>query len=456
MRGINDNSENTSAVTIHENEQRISNDEQDNEMAIDEQDCELNLNVNTENDGLNSVQDSVDCEKLEEDDKEPDIDHENLRRLHPNTNCTVIDALCMVYAFALRHNLTWEAIEDLLRLSNRLIGSEVLRPSKYIFKKKINNIANYSSIKHFFCHKCDLYFGTIEDIKILNEKFCPNCKAKIETDTKFKKNHFVVMPMKTQLRDVLERNSDYLKLNFDIRATDVCDVQDSIYFQRLREQAGNIPLVTLTFSTDGAALFNSTKEKSVWPIQFVLNEIDLDHRFKRENMLCSAISYGKTPKMQVFFKPFIEEINKINAEGGISFILKNGQTQTVKIIPMIFTGDTPARADVLLKSLFNGYKGCSYCLHGGTLVNKQIRYCKRDNGPLRTNEQVRSDMLQAQLLNEKVNGYKGLSPLIAFDNFDLVWQVGIDKMHNVDLGVTALLFKLFLKSERNHKRYIEY
>lgn len=262
--------------------------------------------------------------------------------------------------------------------------------------------------------------------------------------------------MKNQLRDVLERNSDYLKFDFNKPATDICDVHDSIHFQNLREQTGNIPLITITVSTDGAALFKSTKEKSVWPIQLILNEIDLEHRFKRENVLCSAISYGKTPNMQVFFKPFIEEINKINAEGGISFTLKNGQKQTVKIIPMIFTGDTPARADVLLKSFFNGYKGCSYCLHKGTLVNKQIRYCKRDNGRLRTNEQVRADMLQAQIRNEKVNGYKGLSPLIAFDHFDVVWQVGIDKMHNVDLGVTALLFKLFLKSERPHKRYIEY
>lgn len=217
---------------------------------------------------------------------------------------------------------------------------------------------------------------------------------------------------------------------------------------------GNVPVVTITFSTDGAALFKSTKEKSVWPLQFIVNEIDIERRYKRENMMCSAISFGKTPKMEVFFKPFIEEIQKINAEGGLSFTLKNGDKKTVKIFPMIFTGDTPARADVLKKSQFNGYNGCAHCLHRGTLVNKQIRYCKRDNGPLRTNEDVRGNMMDAQMLNEKVNGYKGLSPLVALESFDVVWQVGIDKMHNVDLGVTALMFNLFLKSERNPKWYI--
>lgn len=437
----------TVVVTRHENERRVSIDEQADEISDD-------VNINTENDDLNSNQDFVYCEEVEDVFGQPDIDNGDLRQLHPNTDCTIIDSLCMIYAFAIRHNLTWEAIEDLVRLSNRIIGSEVLQPSKYIFKKKISRITNFSSIKHFFCHNCDLYFGTIEDINRLDEKVCLNCRVDIQTDTKFKKNHFVVLPIKNQIRNVLERNIDYLNFNFDIPSTDICDVHDSIHFQELRKKFGNNPIVTITFSTDGAALYKSTKEKSVWPLQFILNEIDLERRFKRENMLCSAISYGKTPNMQVFFKPFIEEINKINAEGGLSFKLKNGQMQTVKLLPMIFTGDTPARADVLMKSQFNGYKGCTHCLHEGTLINNQIRYCKRNDAPLRTNERVRNDMLEAQIECNKVNGYKGLSPLVAFDHFDVVWQVGIDKMHNVDSGVIALMFKLFLKSERNHKGYI--
>lgn len=377
---------------------------------------------------------------------------EDLRKLHPNTSCSVIDALCMIYAFAIRHNLTWEAIEDLVRLTNRIIGSQEIQPSKYIFKKKMSQFTNYNLIKHFFCHKCDLYLGTIENINRLEDKVCPNCHAEIQSDTKYKKNHFIAMPIKNQLRDVLERNTDYLNFDHRVPVTEICDVHDSLFFQHLRERTGNNSVITITFSTDGAARFNSTKEKSVWPIQFVLNEIDLEHRFKRQNMLCSAISFGKTPNMQIFFKPFIDEINKINAEGGLSS--KNGRTQTVHIIPMIFTGDTPARADVLMKTQFNGYNGCSHCSHSGTLVNKQIRYCKRDNGRPRKNEEARANMLEAQIVKDKVNGYKGLSPLVGLDYFDVVWQIGIDKMHNIDLGVTALMFKLFLKSENKHERYI--
>lgn len=200
--------------------------------------------------------------------------------------------------------------------------------------------------------------------------------------------------------------------------------------------------------------FKSCKDKSVWPIQFVINEIESEYRYKRENTFCAAISFGRTPKMQMFFKPFIQEIERINRSGGLTLKLQNGEKQFIKIFPMIFTADTPARADVLMKSYFNGYNGCSYCLHSGTLVNKQIRYCNRNNGNLQTNEQVRKDMIEAQTTNSKVNGYKGVSPLMAMKHFDMVWQVAIDKMHNIDLGVVPLLFNLFLDSKNRKEWYV--
>lgn len=414
---------------------------------------EIAENVNTDNE-LNSNEIFEVFEEVEEEMSydEQNFDSEDMRKLHPNTDCTVIDAICMTYTFAMRHNLTWNAVEDLLNLLNRIIGREELAASKHMFKKKVRNISNFNTTKHFVCQKCDLYLGTANNIKT-SSAFCPNCKSKIQTDTKYKKNHFITIPLRSHLQDMLERNKKHLNIDFHAPVRDIYDVHDSYYFQRMREKMGEEPFITLTFSTDGAAIFKSTKEKSVWPIQFIVNEIDLMHRFKRENVFCSAIAFGKTPNMQVFFKPFIDEINEINADGGLSITLKNGHTQKLKIFPMIFTGDTPARADVLKKTFFNGYNGCSYCLHRGTLVNKQIRYCKRDNGPLRSDQDVRNDMIEAQKTSLKVNGYKGVSPLMALDYFDVVWQVGIDKMHNIDLGVISLLFNIFLDPKNRKQRY---
>lgn len=63
----------------------------------------------------------------------PNIDLDDIRVLHPHTDCTVHDAYLMVYTYYSRHGLTWTAMEDIIRLMNRIIGSEILKPPKYIF-----------------------------------------------------------------------------------------------------------------------------------------------------------------------------------------------------------------------------------------------------------------------------------------------------------------------------------
>lgn len=369
--------------------------------------------------------------------------------LNQNTNCTIHDAYIMIYAYSIRHDLSRTAIEDLIRLINSIIGSEKLASSKYFFKKKFGK-ANSIPEKHFTCYKCDLYLGTLNEIKDTQKKCCPNCSIEIQTDTKFKKNHFVTIPVRNQLKTVLEQNSDTLIFDFPPTSNYIRDVHDSLSFQKLKNNMENDATITLTLSTDGAALFKSTKEKSLWPIQYIINEIDLESRFKRQNMLCAGVSFGKTPNMQTFLKPFIDEILKINTDGGLSFKM-NGEVKTVKIYPMIFTGDTLAKQYVLKKSSFNGYKGCPYCLHAGTLVQNQIRYCNRDLAAVRMNDQTRIDMFEAQATASKVNGYHGISPLIALEHFDVVQQVAIDKMHCIDMGVIKRLFNLFLDVKNRKK-----
>lgn len=374
-----------------------------------------------------------------------------LSKLHPQTDCTLYDAFLMIFAYSKRHGLTWEATEDLARLMNRIIGEEKIPPSKHILKQKFQP-NNCTPVKHFICDKCNLYLGTLPELNDSKTSHCPNCKAQIELNTKYKKNHFLTIPFRNHVQQVLQQNNEHLSLNTQSQNNDICDVHDALYFENLRKSVGNISYITLTFSTDGAAIFDATKDKSVWPLQFIINEIDIKHRFKRDNVFCAAISFGKTPNMTSFLKPFIKEIMQINSEGGLSFKAKNGETITVLIYPMILTCDILAKQYVLNKSSFHGYSGCSYCLHDGTLVKNRVRYCNKDNVQLRTNESTRADMIQAQISGEKVNGYKGVSALIAFEYFDVVWQPAIDKMHNIDMGIIKKLFGLFLDDKNRKER----
>lgn len=165
-------------------------------------------------------------------------------------------------------------------------------------------------------------------------------------------------------------------------------------------------------------------------------------------MLCSAFSFGKRPDMQIFFKCFIEEINQINSEGGLTISLKNGQFIKLKVLPFVFTADAPAKSDILNKVHHSGRGGCPYCEHNGTVLKgtTQVLYCNRDNVRCRENVDVRQNMIQAHLTDKTVNGYHGLSALLVFDDFfDIVSQIAIDKMHCVDLGVIRKMFNLFLE-----------
>lgn len=71
----------------------------------------------------------------------------------------------------------------------------------------------------------------------------------------------------------------------------------------------------------------------------------------------------------------------------------------------------------------------------------------------RTHDTAKADMIEASRTCKPVNGYKGISPMLALKTpFDIVWQISIDKMHSVDLGVVKKHFGLlFAKENRNEE-----
>lgn len=381
--------------------------------------------------------------------KTNDFDFDEFELLKNNPNCTKTDAMLIIYAFAIRHNLNWKAIEDLVHLVNTLQGFEVMPASKYFFKKKFGE-KDLKRTTHFLCHACDKYLGTEEKLKSENIKTCQNCETEICMDTKYKKNHFITIPVEIQIKNLLEQNEDHINLNSAGSTDSMRDIQDSLNYRRLMESSKDDKFITLTVSTDGAVVYRSTKEKSLWPIQFFINEISLKYRFKRKNMICAAFSFGKTPDMATFFKCFIEELNKINTDGGITFRMKSGELCKVKVFLFLVTADAPAKSDILNKVHHSGRGGCPYCEHNGTVLpgKTQVLYCNRDCARLRDNETTRASMMEAHFSGKRVNGYHGLSPLLALDYaFDMVLQIVIDQMHFMDIGVIKRLLNLFLESK---------
>lgn len=118
--------------------------------------------------------------------------------------------------------------------------------------------------------------------------------------------------------------------------------------------------------------------------------------------------------------------------------------------------DIPAKSKILNVSQFNGKYGCNYCFHPGTLANKKyIRYSHNRNTHYqsRSNKNQRKLMKLAHDTETKQYGVKGMSPLIALPNFDVVNQLPIDYMHNCLLGVVKMLNSLWFDSKNHSKIY---
>ncbi|KAH9379026.1 hypothetical protein HPB48_010120 [Haemaphysalis longicornis] len=72
----------------------------------------------------------------------------------PNLGTSKAGAVAMAMSFAVAHGLTWSALGDLATLVNKIVGTEVLPRSKYMFRKpwstKKSDLVKY----WYFCETC--------------------------------------------------------------------------------------------------------------------------------------------------------------------------------------------------------------------------------------------------------------------------------------------------------------
>lgn len=377
---------------------------------------------------------------------------EENQTVHEFLQCSVKDALHILYVFCVRHNLNWTAMEDLAALVNTILNNNALPTSKYLFKKRFAYNNEMAQSIHLKCEHCKFYLGKKEFFGD-SEIVCPNCMCRTSSSIKYKKNFFVTIPIRPQIVSTLKRNIRNLTINKTTCDGVISDVQDAAYSAQLRKKMGPQRFITLTVSTDGGAVQKSAKHKSLWPIQCFINEITLSKRFKRQNIMCAAFDFGETPDMCVFMKPFIEEINAINANGGVAVKIC-GKEEKFLVVVSLVTADSVAKCSVLNKTQFNSHFGCPYCMHYGNVPigSTQIKYSFQGNTADRLHDDVKNSMLQAATNAKAVNGYYGVSPLLALDTpFDLVWSVAIDKMHSLDLGVVKKMFDIWLNPKNRQK-----
>lgn len=274
----------------------------------------------------------------------------------PVTKCTREDMIKLILVFYLKHNLSWQGLEDLLLMFNTIFDKNTFPKSKHCFKKLF--LTQTPEI-HICCNRCNLYLGKKEDI--VENITCINCNESFSIAKS--KKFFVYYNIRDQIKDILTSTKWEPGLQSSLESENITDVHDGLLYKKFKEKHADEINITLTVNTDGANVFKSKKHGSLWPVQAIINELSPKIRFDWKNLILSGIWFGADPDMIVYLNPMIEEINYI-AANPIKLDI-NGTTVLIKVSPLLFAVDSMARYLLQEKTQHNSYKGCSYCEHPG-------------------------------------------------------------------------------------------
>ncbi|XP_071855403.1 uncharacterized protein [Apostichopus japonicus] len=391
----------------------------------------------------NSSDDDTSSVEAEQQDKPLDGDEHNLQSpIFHGSLLSHAHLLLLVMAFVLKHQLTGTCLEDLLSLLNLMVpGSIVL--SKYLFQKQFLKCANNIQ-KHFFCNCCLVYLGENPDIDS-----CPDCSTSFNLKKSEKKgNYFLYVPIEDQLKTLLARDGISEAIGKGSTSEGVYNdiYSGSMYKEMFSDSHHSSINLSILWNCDGVPLFKSSKT-SIWTIQVIINELPKHIRAKHI-LLCGIWIGNDKPRMDMFLRPFVEELRKLGTDG-IVWKNKHG-----RVYSAVSSCDAVARCALQNIHQFNGSHGCGLCLHEGVSVNRGHGvtrvYPVEGRVERRTKEGTLQNAKEAVETGKIVKGVKGPSILCLLPRFNAIDGCVPDYMHSVILGVVRQFGKLWFDTSYHH------
>lgn len=186
--------------------------------------------------------------------------------------------------------------------------------------------------------------------------------------------------------------------------------------------------IMLDVGIDGTNTSNSS-DTELWPI--MINVVGY------EEVLVVGCFFGTgKPKddensSNEYMTPFVEELLEILASGGLLY-----KNEIIRLMFRAFVMDAPARAFIMNTLMYSGYNSCTKCLIPGTRISNRIIFHGVDY-QRRTDHSFRN--------RAHANHHHSLdASMIEQLPIDCVKNVPIDPMHNIYLGVTKQLFRLWV------------
>lgn len=344
-------------------------------------------------------------------------------------------------SMAVKNRLTDSGLQALLQIIDCHLPFKV-HHSKYHYLKFFPKV---TSCKYYFCPTC----FTILTCHDITE--CSNCKERYEQiHLQRNFNFFYHFSLKSQLIELFKT-----KLFTECRKTcsSESDIVDGELYRHLKEQ--NVIRdydITIHWNTDGVEIFHSSSY-TIWPIQVCINE--LPYRLRRENiLLCGLWFYNQKPLMDLFLRPFIDELLELQTNGFWCIPFEHRETVHIKVHALFATVDTVARPLIQNIKQFNGAYGCSYCLHKGEQISVrrgQTRIYSGDKSTMRKMKQHYKYVEKAIDKGRPIKGVKGPSVVMLLPTCHIIHSFPPEYMHSVLLGVTKLFGTLWFDSANSNK-----
>lgn len=343
-------------------------------------------------------------------------------------------AMDNLMAHFIKHKITFECLENTVKLMNEMPGATVRLPAtKYKLMKWFKSRCSLEYQYHILCERCEIYIECSPEE--MNKWTCVKCKTKLKIR---ETNYFVYIKLENQLKQILHEHWDEIQIyNEKINNNHSKNIKDaysgSLYQEKLQK---NTNILSLMVNTDGISLKKSNK-KSLWPVQIICNFLPSHLRYFNKSIITVAFYYNEEkPDMIKLFEPFANELEKLELDG---FVFKQ---QVFRAAVTTAVLDLPAKAAFQQTMQFNGYFGCGFCLHSGKQIAGSMKFPVREKVSLRKHSdfvEVMSKIYANKNAEINVNGIKGISPAISFEFFDLVKSFGMDYMHCVCIGISKNL-----------------
>lgn len=345
----------------------------------------------------------------------------------------------------LKHRQSYSGLEDVCKIVNQTPKATIKVPTtKYLIKQLVE--PSFQCKMNVECPDCkQICVGES------NEMEC--CGKKLRTTNT---DHFVTISLKQQLRRSIEDNfEEIMSFNPSNERDTIGDVHDAIQFRRTQAKYENhIKTLSLTVNTDGAKVYSTVFNKSVWPVHLQQNYLLPKNRLRTCNIMLVALYFGeKYPDIHQLFYPMLKELRDIQDDGGIC-IERNGKKQVFMPVITSCCCDLPAKVKVQCSISHAGYNACGYCMHPGILIKpKEEESVSKQKAYVRYTYKCSTARTHASILDayeqNPLRSTFGASAMIAAKHFDLVNGFVIDYMHCVLLGVTKRLIDLWFNSKKS-------